>query len=46
MVLGVAAIQASVTKKQAEITRDIQINDANSDVAIVEAVCRSGYGGG
>ena len=40
--LGVAAIQASVTKKQAEITRDIQINDANSDVAIVEAVSNLG----
>ena len=40
--LGVAAIQASVTKKQAEITRDIQINDANSDVSIVEAVAGLG----
>ena len=40
--LGVAAIQANVTKKQAEITRDIQINDANSDVAIVEAVAGLG----
>ena len=40
--LGVAAINASVTKKQAEITRDIQINDANSDVAIVEAVAGLG----
>ena len=40
--LGVAAIQANVTKKQAEITRDIQINDANSDVAIVEAVSSLG----
>lgn len=40
--LGVAAISASVTKKQAEITRDIQINDANSDVAIVEAVAGLG----
>jgi hypothetical protein len=40
--LGVAAIQANVTKKQAEITRDIQINDANSDVAIVQAVAGLG----
>ena len=40
--LGVAAINASVTKKQAEITRDIQINDANSDVAIVQAVADLG----
>jgi len=40
--LGVAAINASVTKKQAEITRDIQINDANSDVAIVQAVAGLG----
>ena len=40
--LGVAAINASVTKNAQEASRDIQINDANSDVAIVQAVAGLG----
>jgi len=40
--LGVAAINADVTKNAQDANRDIQINDANSDVAIVEAVAGLG----
>jgi hypothetical protein len=40
--LGVAAINADVTKNAQDANRDIQINDANSDVAIVQAVAGLG----
>ena len=40
--LGVAAINADVTKNGHDANRDIQINDANSDVAIVKAVAGLG----
>ena len=40
--LGVAAINASVTKNAQDANREIQINDANSDVAIVQAVAGLG----
>lgn len=40
--LGVAAINADVTKNAQNANRDIQINDANSDVAIVQAVAGLG----
>ena len=40
--LGVAAINADVTKNAQDANRDIQINDANSDVAIVKAVAGLG----
>ena len=40
--LGVAAINADVTKNAQDANRDIQINDANSDVAIVQAVSNLG----
>ena len=40
--LGVAAINASVNKKQAEIGRDIQVNSQNAQVKVVEAVASLG----
>lgn len=40
--LGVAAINASVTKNAQDANRDIQINDQQSDVAIVQAVAGLG----
>ena len=40
--LGVAAINADVTKNAQDANKDIQINDANSDVAIVQAVAGLG----
>lgn len=40
--LGVAAINASVNKKQAEIGRDIQVNSQNAQVKVVEAVAGLG----
>jgi len=40
--LGVAAINADVAKTQSDNSRDIQVNDANSDVAIVQAVAGLG----
>ena len=40
--LGVAAINASVTKNAQDANRAIQINDAQSDVAIVQAVAGLG----
>lgn len=40
--LGVAAINADVTKNAQNANRDIQINDANSDVSIVQAVAGLG----
>jgi hypothetical protein len=40
--LGVAAINADVTKNAQDANRDIQINDANSDVSIVQAVAGLG----
>ena len=40
--LGIAAINADVAKTQSDNSRAIQINDANSDVAIVQAVSNLG----
>ena len=40
--LGVAAINADVTKNAQDANKDIQINDANNDVAIVQAVAGLG----
>ena len=40
--LGVAAIQADVTKNAQDANKAIQINDAQSDVAIVQAVAGLG----
>ena len=40
--LGVAAINADVTKNAQDANKDIQINDAQSDVSIVQAVAGLG----